>query len=75
MFLRGHYRGEPVDNTTGEEVSAWLEKLVEIQPRSVMIYPLARATPVNTLEKISTFELEKIAEKVREAGLQVEVYQ
>ncbi|MBN1197732.1 MAG: radical SAM protein [Bacteroidales bacterium] len=75
MFLRGHFRGQPVDNTTEEEVAAWIEKLTEIRPKSVMIYPVARATPVHDLEKIPIFELEKIAEKVKGAGIRVEVYQ
>ncbi len=75
MFLRGHFRGEPVDNTTPEEVNAWIEKLLEIGPKSVMVYPVARATPVQNLEKIPIFELEKIAEKVREKGIKVEVFQ
>ncbi|MBE0648786.1 MAG: radical SAM protein [Bacteroidales bacterium] len=75
MFLRGVYRNETIDNTTDEEVAAWIEKLEEIRPKSVMIYPVARATPVHNLEKVPIFELEQIAEKVREAGIKVEVYQ
>lgn len=75
MFLRGQFRGDLVDNTTEEEVTAWIEKLLEIRPKSVMIYPIARATPVHSLEKIVIFELEKIAAKVRGVGLKVEVYQ
>ncbi len=75
MFLRGQYRGEPIDNTNEEEVIFWIEKLQEIKPKSVMIYPIARATPVHNLEKIPIFELEKIAEKARKKGIKVEVYQ
>ena len=75
MFLRGNIKGKQFDNTTDEEVSAWLEKVSEIGPKSVMIYPIARATPLHDIEKISTFELDKIAEKVRAEGIKVEVYQ
>lgn len=75
MFLRGRYRGEAIDNTTDAEVEAWIGKLQEIKPKSVMIYPIARATPVHDLEKITNFELEKIAEKVKAKGIMVEVYQ
>jgi len=75
MFVRGVYQGEVVDNTTDEEVSRWLDHLREIGPASVMIYPVARATPVNTLEKIPIFTLEKIAEMVRSKNIRVEVYQ
>jgi hypothetical protein len=40
----------------------------------VMIYSIARETPVHNLEKIPIFELEDIAGRVREKGLKVEVY-
>lgn len=74
MFLRGHFRGEPVDNTSGNEIGEWLDKIREIRPMMVMIYPVARATPLQNIEKIPTFELEEIAKKVREAGIEVKVY-
>jgi len=74
MFLRGTFRGEPIDNTTDQEVGLWLDRLVEIKPQLIMIYPIARETPVHDLEKIPIFELEGIAEKVRQRGLKVEVY-
>jgi wyosine [tRNA(Phe)-imidazoG37] synthetase (radical SAM superfamily) len=75
MFLRGNFREQTVDNTTGEEVEPWIRYLVEIKPKVVMIYPIARATPVHNLEKIGLEELEKIAEKMKQAGLKVQVYQ
>ena len=75
MFLRGKFRGETVDNTTEEEVSAWLEHLKKINPSMVMIYPVARETPVHNLKKIGPEELENIAVKAREIGLKVQVYQ
>jgi len=74
MFLRGTFRGEPVDNTTESEVESWLDRLLEIKPGMIMIYSIARETPVHNLEKIPIFELEGIAERVRNAGLKVEVY-
>jgi wyosine [tRNA(Phe)-imidazoG37] synthetase (radical SAM superfamily) len=75
MFLRGKFKGETVDNTTDREVGRWLELLMKIKPGMVMIYPVARATPVHNLEKIEVAELEQIAEKLRVAGLKVQVYQ
>jgi wyosine [tRNA(Phe)-imidazoG37] synthetase (radical SAM superfamily) len=74
MFIRGNYLGESFDNTTPEEVDAWIELLKEIKPRNVMIYPIERDTPTHSLEKISREELEVIAEKVRAAGMEVLVY-
>ena len=74
MFLRGVYRDSPVDNTTDEAVGKWLQQLGEIRPQVVMIYPIARATPVAGLEKIPVSELEAIAEKIRGTGLYARVY-
>lgn len=75
MFLRGTVKGQVVDNTASREVEAWIMNLLEIRPRLVMIYPVARATPVHGLEKIGLTELEDIAAKARQAGLTVQVYQ
>jgi wyosine [tRNA(Phe)-imidazoG37] synthetase (radical SAM superfamily) len=74
MFLRGNFKGEAVDNTTEDEVGAWIRHLSEINPKQVMIYPIARQTPLHNLEKIGPEELEKIAAKVRVAGFVAEVY-
>jgi wyosine [tRNA(Phe)-imidazoG37] synthetase (radical SAM superfamily) len=74
LFVRGDYNGKFIDNTTDEEVKQWLEHLKEIKPERVMIYPIARGTPVRGLEKISLKELEDIAKKVRKSGLKPEVY-
>lgn len=75
MFLRGRFRGEAIDNTLIPEVDEWLRHLESIQPERVMIYPIARATPVHDLEKIGTEELEKIAARVRSLGIAADVYQ
>lgn len=75
LFLRGEHHGQAIDNTREEEVEAWLGHLSMIRPGSVMIYPIARATPLSGLKKIGLEELEKIAEKVRALGIPVQVYQ
>ncbi len=74
MFLRGYHNGQVIDNTLEEDVHAWLRQIKEINPKLVMIYPVSRATPTGTLEKIPIFELEKIAEKVRKLGIEIKVY-
>ena len=73
MFVRGSFKGKQIDNTTEEEVSAWIEVLKKINPRQVMIYTIARDTPVETLEKVSLLELNSIAGRVRKAGFDVQV--
>ena len=75
MFLRGTYKGEVVDNTAAGEVEDWIGLLTAIHPKLVMIYPIARATPLHSLEKIALSELDLIADKVRKAGIKVQVYQ
>ena len=73
MFLRGQIDGQTVDNTTPEQIEAWLEAVVAIAPRAVMIYSIARDTPCKTLQKVEREELEQIAERVRQAGIECSV--
>jgi wyosine [tRNA(Phe)-imidazoG37] synthetase (radical SAM superfamily) len=74
MFLRGSFNGQIIDNTTEEAVSDWIGQLKKIRPKQIMIYPIARDTPVHNLAKISLAELDSIAEKVKVSGFNVSVY-
>lgn len=74
LFLRGKHNGKVIDNTTPEEVEAWLRHLCIIKPRLVMMYVIERATPEKNLEKISKAELEAIAEKVNKLGIETKIY-
>ena len=56
---------------TANDAGLLLIVLKIIQPSRVMIYTIARDTPVNTLEKISYRQLEKIARRVESEGLMV----
>ena len=69
MFLRGEYLGKRVDNTTEEEVVAWLKLVAEICPKQVMVYSLDRDTPCQTLEKVEKEELREIAARVEALGI------
>jgi len=73
MFVRGEYQGVTIDNTSAEEVNAWIDALKEIEPRQVMIYTIDRETPVKDLQKIGLDELNRIAERVRAIGIDVSV--
>lgn len=73
MFLRGEYLGKHIDNTTEEEVSAWLNLIEEIAPKQVMVYSLDRDTPCQTLEKVEKDDLRKIAERVEALGIKCSV--
>lgn len=74
LFTKGEYEGKSFDNTTETEVSAWIELIREIAPKSVMIYAIDRETAVKGLVKISVKELESIAKKLKEqTGIPVSV--
>ncbi len=71
MFLRGNVNGTPVDNTTAEELAAWIKAVKETNPKQIMIYSLDRESPFKTLQKVEREELDRIAEKVRREGFDV----
>jgi wyosine [tRNA(Phe)-imidazoG37] synthetase (radical SAM superfamily) len=73
MFITGAYKGQYIDNTTIQELEPWLEALVKIQPKLVMIYTIERDTPTDTLVKVPVSKLEEIAEKVKKRGLKVQI--
>lgn len=73
MFLRGRHAGKVIDNSTEEEVSAWLEAVKEIGPKEVMVYSIDRETPEKQLEKITLEELQKIGQQVEALGIKVSI--
>ncbi|WP_346855665.1 radical SAM protein [uncultured Draconibacterium sp.] len=73
MFVRGSFKGQNIDNTTEKEISAWLELIQKINPLQVMIYTIARDTPIETLEKVPLNELNSIADRLRKIGFDVQV--
>jgi len=73
MFVRGSFKGKTINNTSEKEISAWLELLKKIKPRQIMIYTIARDTPVDTLKKVSVKELNAIADRAIRAGFDVQV--
>lgn len=73
MFLRGTIDGVAFDNTTDEEVDAWVKAVERIAPRQVMIYSIDRETPYQTLQRVEREEMEQIAERLRAKGVDVSV--
>jgi wyosine [tRNA(Phe)-imidazoG37] synthetase (radical SAM superfamily) len=74
LFLRGSFRGKQVDNTTPEEINAWLEAIRKIKPSEVMIYTFSRDTPEGSLlDKVPVEELRQIALKVEKLGIRTRV--
>jgi wyosine [tRNA(Phe)-imidazoG37] synthetase (radical SAM superfamily) len=73
MFLKGEYLGQKIDNTTEQEVAAWLDIVKEIAPRKVMVYSIDRDTPCQTLTKVDKDELSAIAKRVEALGIECSV--
>ena len=73
MMLRGKHNGKVVDNTTDAEIDALIEAYQRIKPREVMLYSLDRSTPEENLVKVEHDELERIADRMRRAGITVAV--
>ena len=73
MFLRGNVNGETIDNTTETEVTAWTKLVNLTRPQQIMMYSLDRDTPLQTLQKVSKKEMEKIADTLRGQGYNVSV--
>jgi wyosine [tRNA(Phe)-imidazoG37] synthetase (radical SAM superfamily) len=73
LFTRGQHNGRIVDNTTELELTAWAAVIKEVTPQKVMIYTIERNTPVSGLQKISADDLNKIAERIKPLGIEVQV--
>ncbi len=73
MFVRGSHKGKVVDNTTEEEISAWLEAVKATNPREVMIYTIDRETPEKNLEKVPVEKMKEIGKRVEALGIKVSV--
>lgn len=71
LFLKGSYKGAFFDNTTDDEVAAWLDVVKRLKPKQVMIYSLDRKTPVECLQRSSVEQLHAIARRVEELGVSV----
>jgi wyosine [tRNA(Phe)-imidazoG37] synthetase (radical SAM superfamily) len=74
LFVRGRHEGNYIDNTSPEEINAWLDALEKIRPSEVMIYTIARDTPDGgLLEKVPSEELQHIASRVEKLGISTKV--
>jgi len=60
MFVKGEHNGQHFDNTTPEEVAAWIDLMREVKPRQIMVYSLDRPTPEHNLTAISKAEMEQL---------------
>lgn len=73
LFVKGEFEEIPVDNTRDEEIKSWMEVVKKVRPEMVMIYTIARHTPLQTIWRIEPQILDEIAVKIREMGIPVQV--
>ncbi|MCL2074526.1 MAG: hypothetical protein FWH18_11435 [Marinilabiliaceae bacterium] len=73
LLLKGNINRFHIDNTTETEVDALINLYKKVSPRFVMLYTLARDTPVETLEKIAPQQMDQIAEKLKKNDIEVQV--
>ena len=72
-FLRGAHNGQPIDNTTDEELAAWYEAVEVLRPKQIMIYVIDRKTPEERLSKIPREQMEAIAAPLIAKGFDVSI--
>ena len=68
LFLKGNFNGIKFDNSSPEEVIAWLQIIKMVSPSFVMLYTIERDTPATGLQKISSERLYEILNIVEEEG-------
>lgn len=73
MFVRWTDGGCLMDNSTDECVDSWLEVIEHIAPPALMIYTIARDTPLAGMQKIEPARLDAIAAKARQIVAKVQV--
>jgi len=71
MFMRGNINGTFFDNTRAESLDVYYDTLKSLSPSLVMVYSIARETPLPGLQNVAPIELEKIGESIREFGFKV----
>jgi wyosine [tRNA(Phe)-imidazoG37] synthetase (radical SAM superfamily) len=74
LFFSGDLGGVAFDNSKEPHLSKWLDAVQMLKPKKVMLYSLDRETPAQNLIKISTEEMETIAQKVRAFGIPTLVF-
>lgn len=72
MLLRGEDdQGRAIDNTTPAEIDALIDAYKLIKPAEVMLYSIDRTTPARKLRKVESDDLRHIADRIRQAGINV----
>jgi wyosine [tRNA(Phe)-imidazoG37] synthetase (radical SAM superfamily) len=73
MFLRGTINGEKIDSTDPVLVKKWIDMVLKMRPKEVMVYTIDRETPTNSLEKVSVEEMEQIVKPLVASKIEVQI--
>lgn len=73
MFVNGSFKGHLFNNTSENELNAWVKIVEELAPLRVMIYTIARDTAAKNVEKIPLEKLNEIAGLIAKRGIPVQI--
>jgi wyosine [tRNA(Phe)-imidazoG37] synthetase (radical SAM superfamily) len=74
LFLKGVIEGQSFNNALEPHLSLWMEVVLQLHPKKVMLYSLDRNTPLQGLEKIPIKQLDEIAKELEMVGISAKTY-
>lgn len=69
MFLKGN----GFDSSNPESLGKWMEIVRELRPREVMVYTIARDTPMKGLEKFTPQQMKDLVQPLIEEGFTIQI--
>ncbi len=73
MFLKGMINGKYIDLSSKDLSDKWVELVLRLKPREVMMYSLDRETPASNLEKVCAAKMKEIAAPLLDNGIKVQI--
>lgn len=70
MFLKS----PDFDSSSGEVLSGWMDIVREVSPREIMVYTIARETPMKGLAKFTVEEMTTLLEPLLSEGYNVKIF-
>jgi wyosine [tRNA(Phe)-imidazoG37] synthetase (radical SAM superfamily) len=74
VTLQALFTAGSAGNSSEQDVAAWIEQVRAIRPAAVQIYTLDRGYPSGDIGPLERNKLEAIGERLRAAGVRVEVF-
>ena len=69
MFLRS----PDFDTTAQENIDSWIDIVLQLRPREVMVYTIARATPDSRLGKCTVEQMKMLTKPLADAGIPIQI--